>query len=226
MRELLKQDDKEVVKATGVLAYIWRYWLYADGLTGPMWVARLMQHTAKIEKENPGVKISDYKGNLLKALQGLNLPFQRLCQGMSVVSPSGFNFLFKCKVGEKQFDFDIKIEDTYKQERGIILKDIWNELYIAWGDNLKKELTKDNPDLKVNIDAEFKKACKVYSKKIEEKKGKKISSFTNNLKAAISKNHLTFNSFSTCIAVIGIKTYDIGLKCGKTDVTVTFNPSN
>lgn len=214
MRDLLKQKPEEILKAETPVAYLWRYFLYTSGLAAPVWVARLMQHLERVVASGTAdaVKISDYKGNLLKALDSKSLPFHRLCQGLSVIDPKGFEFEFRCKLKGKEYSKTVAIPHTHKEERGVILKGIWVELLA---------LDKEHGE-------KWNEYCKEYVKSKEPKsKGKdkdvkKHNSFSNNLKTALKRKHLTWNTFHTCISILNVEEPAIGIKADNHYVSINF----
>lgn len=186
LNDLLTGNIDPVLQATTVLGRLWRLYLYQSGLSAAIWQARLNKHLQAVSSTGKEKSMSDYKGNVIKALTGSSLPWNRYCTGMGIVAPDGFTFTFRMKMGKDVFEKSNTIKYSHKEDRGKLLKQIWVSIVDQYPDKSKQ----------------WKKLVAEYSKKGNDSKQKKHNSLGNNLKDALSKDSISWRIFFTCVMII------------------------
>lgn len=188
-----------VLKTTGVLSRLWGLYLYQCNLGLPVFYARLNNHLKRVEESGEEKNISDYKGNLLKALDKDNMPWQRFCQGMGIVSPKGYTISFIYKIDKLIYEKDIVLGHCHREDMGTILSCVWKEVIETFPTRM------DN----------WKELASEYAKNDPSSKTKKNTSLASNLKNVISKDSVTWRTFYTGMMVLNPDEFIIKVSDGK-----------
>lgn len=175
-----------VLRTTSVLSRLWGLYLYQYNMGLPVFYARLNVYLKRVKDSGEEENISDYKGNLLKALDKDNLSWQRLCQGMSFIAPAGYDFKIHIKIGEVELDKSVSLGYCHKKDMGNHLAEMWTAVKEAFPDRYK----------------DWKKLADHYVKNNTNEPEKKHSSFGSNLKSRLSNSTITWKVFYLGIMVL------------------------
>ena len=170
-----------------------------SGISPQQWHNLINVYLTEQKRLYPKMNINDEKGNLVKALLKNDIPWQRLCQGMTIVSPEGFTFTFTAKLGDIEFEKVITVQPTYKEPRGEIFYDLWNELIVTYEDRFN----------------DWKALCEVAAEKYCFGKCK-----ANNLKTSLKSSQVTWRSFYDGLRVMDFDSCTVSLSTNKHSVSL------
>lgn len=201
LEDLFRGSSDPITNSRTPLCRLWRLYIYKSDIKLSAWQARFNKHLQRVQKEEEQSKekaftcLTDYKGNLTKALRGEKLPWKRFCIGMGIIAPDGYDVTFDLTMNGKHFKRTIRLGHTYKEETGVHLKDIWNDIKEEFPDETVK-------DWKKHI-------AKFAKDKIGDPE--KSSYLLGYFKTAHKEKHITYKTFFRSIEVLPVEEYSISV---------------
>lgn len=193
-----------VLRQTSPLSRLWCLHFYDLNIPLPVYNARIDNHLKRVADTKKEKNISDYKGNLLKALDKDNIPWQRFCQGMGILAPDGYTFSLYCRLGKTKYNKTLKLGHCHDEPMGEYLAEMWKEVKELYPDRYK----------------DWKKLANEYSKKEASAKKKKHTSIASNTKSVLANSSLTWKTFYRAMMILDFDAFSIKVNVDNLETSV------